>query len=67
MSVYTEKEFEDEICAYLSGNHWLYNKGDAQNYDLQKQRKAWNGFAIEPIGQSVNKGSPMKFHRAFSS
>jgi len=35
MSVYTEKEFEDEICAHLSGNRWLYNKGDAQNYDRE--------------------------------
>ena len=35
MSVHTEKEFEDEICAHLSDNDWLYNEGDAKNYDRE--------------------------------
>ena len=35
MSIHTEKEFEDEICAHLSDNDWLYNEGDAKNYDRE--------------------------------
>ena len=33
MSLHREISFEDEICAYLSAHGWLYEKGDATNYD----------------------------------
>lgn len=33
MSIHKEVSFEDEICAHLSGNSWIYNTGDAVDYD----------------------------------
>lgn len=33
MPLHREISFEDEICAYLSAHGWLYEKGDAANYD----------------------------------
>jgi type I restriction enzyme R subunit len=33
MSVHKEISFEDEICAHLSVNGWLYAEGDAAGYD----------------------------------
>ena len=33
MSLHKEINFEDEICAHLEANGWLYAEGDAQLYD----------------------------------
>lgn len=33
MSIHTEINFENEICAYLSANGWLFEDGDAAKYD----------------------------------
>ncbi len=33
MSLHTEINFETEICDYLASHGWLYEKGNASNYD----------------------------------
>ena len=33
MSVHKEIAFEDDICAHLAANGWLYTEGDAKQYD----------------------------------
>ena len=33
MSLHKEISFENEICAHLAGNGWLYAEGDAAGYD----------------------------------
>jgi type I restriction enzyme, R subunit len=33
MSVHTEIHLEDEVCEHLAGHGWLYQHGDAANYD----------------------------------
>ena len=33
MSIHKEISFEDEICAHLSANGWIYQPGDAALYD----------------------------------
>jgi len=33
MSVHTEVNFENDICAHLAGSGWLYDEGDATRYD----------------------------------
>lgn len=36
MSLHKEIEFENEICAHLAANGWLYADGDAQRYDRER-------------------------------
>ena len=59
MSIHKEISFEDEICAHLSANGWLYAEGDAAGYDRARalfpadvlawvqstQPKAWEALA----------------------
>ena len=33
MSLHKEIQFENDICAHLAANGWLYTEGDAQGYD----------------------------------
>src|SRR5512139_2873292 len=33
MSLHREIQFENDICAHLGANGWLYAEGDAQGYD----------------------------------
>jgi type I restriction enzyme R subunit len=33
MKLHKEVSFEDEICAHLSANGWLYDHSDASSYD----------------------------------
>lgn len=33
MSVHKEINFENDICAHLAANGWLYDEGDASKYD----------------------------------
>ncbi|WP_164155264.1 type I restriction endonuclease subunit R [Sandarakinorhabdus rubra] len=36
MSIHKEISFEDEVCAYLAANGWLYAPGDAASYDRKR-------------------------------
>lgn len=36
MSIHKEIRFEDEICAHLSANGWLYEPGSAASYDRKR-------------------------------
>ena len=59
MSVHKEINFENEICEHLAAHGWLYDEGDAANYDRARalfpddvlawvqatQPKAWDALA----------------------
>ena len=59
MKLHKEVSFEDEICAHLSANGWLYDHSDASSYDRARalftadllawvkatQPKSWEAFA----------------------
>jgi hypothetical protein len=36
MTLYREINFENDVCAHLGANGWLYDEGDAQNYDCPR-------------------------------
>ncbi len=36
MAIHNEIEFENDICAHLAANGWLYGEGDAQGYDITR-------------------------------
>ena len=67
MSLHKEINFEDEICAHLAANGWLYAEGDAATYDRARalfpadviawvqttQSKAWDVLVANHGGKAA--------------
>ena len=64
MSLHTEINFEDDICNHLGANGWLYELGDAANYDSARALYPADVVAWVQASQPKSWESLVKTHGA---